>query len=239
MHAVQMILLLVLGCGGLYFVWRDGQTLRAMTETPTSPVSSIRGSGYYEVKGKVTCERPLHAPLSGDPCVYFRHRVEVRVEESYRDTDGEWKTRTKWKVRHDDDEHCGFFVDDGTGKLEVYPKDATFDIAISDRADQRTGDRSWNAEMGSFFGYRTEENQGQRDTVWTLGLGAPVYALGRVETNPGGLCMGKDHAEGKPFVISGKSEEEQVGALQWRVGLAAVASLVGFGGMVVVWRAWL
>lgn len=85
---------------------------RTVADTPTSRIESAP-QGYVEIVGRGTYppgER-LASPLGGQPCLWFRYRIERR-------------TGKRWEQVESGISHQTFEVDDGSGQVLVDPEGA-------------------------------------------------------------------------------------------------------------------
>lgn len=98
-------------CG--FMTWRYGRLARAVADTPTAKVRSAP-QGYVELSGraKIGPDGLLRGPLSGQPCVWFRYRVEKRHSDG------------KWKVADQGTSDAAFSLSDETGTCLLYPDGA-------------------------------------------------------------------------------------------------------------------
>ncbi|MFF0627051.1 GIDE domain-containing protein [Streptomyces sp. NPDC004296] len=224
---------------------------RVMERTETVPVQELRalreaaataaGPGHFRYRCEVVGQaRPhkdgvLRSELEGLECVWHRHRITRKYEESYRDGSGNRRRRTRTEVVSEHRSPTAFFVEDATGRMVIWPGDEDFIGAekVLDRFDPhaRDGNRltigplSLHLGGGSgTLGYRREE--------WIVRPGSRCYVHGEAGDAGGGLALGAP-AEGGVFVLSVKSEEELLRAENNRVlgygigsGLAALAGLV-------------
>ncbi|MCC5888211.1 MAG: LemA family protein [Gammaproteobacteria bacterium] len=105
--------------------------LRQLERTPRSLVAALL-PGEANVRGFVEPgARLLTAPESGVETVYYRHHVE---RES-RDSEG----RSSWRTVRDQRRVLPFWLDDGSGRIEVLPHDRV-DIRARQRLQRREGD---------------------------------------------------------------------------------------------------
>ncbi len=82
------------------------------------PTSTIRGLalGIVELAGKAKKENLFKSPFTGTDCVFYRYTVE-RYQGSGKNA--------RWvRVASGDTSYCPFWLDDGTGRILVLPKDA-------------------------------------------------------------------------------------------------------------------
>lgn len=204
-------ILALMASGGLAFVaWRNRRILQTIEATPTTPIGRIRTPGYYELKGKVLCENPLTIPGTGEPCVYFHLKITDEVQSVVHDSEGRHRTSTHTEVVEDKEQSCMFQLQDKTGTIGVLPSGATFEG--SQILDRREGgsDSPWKAERAAAMGMHAREHKGGRTTVRAIPVGRQVYAIGSVQNLRNGLFLQRDEAEGRPFLVSVKSESELV-----------------------------
>mgnify|MGYP004348208219 FL=1 len=86
----------------LLFWWRSIVLFkRTVEDVPTSKVKGVF-YGLNEVKGSVKSEHPLQAPLTETPSVWYKWKISEhwRKTETYRDSQGKTKTRTRsgWRL---------------------------------------------------------------------------------------------------------------------------------------------
>ncbi|MCK9573438.1 MAG: E3 ubiquitin ligase family protein, partial [Candidatus Omnitrophica bacterium] len=88
------------------------------------PTSTIRGLalGLVELIGKAKKEKLLKSPFTGTDCVLYRYTVE-RYEK--RGKSSRWVT-----VADGDTFYCPFWINDGTGQMLVFPKNAELMLPI-------------------------------------------------------------------------------------------------------------
>ncbi len=94
---------------------------RLIENTPTSTVRGL-AMGLVELIGKAGKTRTFISPLTQTDCVFYRYTVE-RYESSGRS--GHWVTIAKG-----DSNYCPFWLDDGTGKVMVFPQGAELIMPI-------------------------------------------------------------------------------------------------------------
>jgi len=103
------------GYSGIYLFLRGFRMLQHKRLILNTPLSKIRSAsmGLVEVSGMAKGPQTIRAGITGEPCYYYRARAR---QESDSGNKGGWKQVA--------DETVGvpFFVDDGTGKMLVYPQ---------------------------------------------------------------------------------------------------------------------
>ena len=115
----------------LLFWWRSVILFkRTVEDVPTSKVKGVF-YGLNEVKGSVKSDAPLQTYLTEAPSVWYEWKISEhwKKTESYRDKDGNRKTRTKsgWRTVDSGGSYQSFFLKDETGELLIEPEGAKVD----------------------------------------------------------------------------------------------------------------
>ena len=115
----------------LLFWWRSVILFkRTVEDVPTSKVKGVF-YGLNEVKGSVKSDDPLQTYLTEGPSVWYEWSISEhwKKTESYRDKDGNRKTRTKsgWRTVDSGGSYQSFFLKDETGELLIEPEGAKVD----------------------------------------------------------------------------------------------------------------
>tara|TARA_B100001057_G_scaffold127737_1_gene126705 strand:+ start:2133 stop:2675 length:543 start_codon:yes stop_codon:yes gene_type:complete len=115
----------------LLFWWRSIVLFkRTVEDVPTSKVKGVF-HGLNEVKGAVKSDAPLQTYLTERPSVWHEWSISEhwKKTESYRDKDGNRKTRTKsgWRKVDSGGGIQAFFLLDDTGELLIEPEGAKVD----------------------------------------------------------------------------------------------------------------
>jgi hypothetical protein len=99
----------------------------AVTGTPTSRIASA-AQGYVELRGRgrPLDVNPLHSPLSGMACLWYRYQVERKGSDN------------KWEMVEQDQSHASFVLDDGSSTCMVDPEGA--EIVTRHRRTWTSGD---------------------------------------------------------------------------------------------------
>jgi hypothetical protein len=109
------------GYSGIYLFLRGFRMLQHKRLILNTPLSKIRSAsmGLVEVSGIAKGPQTIRAGITGEPCYYYRARA---WQESDSGNKGGWEQVA--------DETVGipFFLDDGTGKMLVYPQGARLDV---------------------------------------------------------------------------------------------------------------
>ena len=213
--------------------------------------SSMRDTGFKNyvslVKGKISCDAPLHSELSNTPCVYYRMSVTRETRETYDSTDAQGKIETKTRTVRDvvasNQRSVNFYLNDGTGQIRVEPSAAEF---IGEQVLSRYEAAAPSAPVASLqwgnfqlslpqtqnqvLGYALEET--------AIPLNSELYIMGAISESSGELLLSKPQGH-EQFLISVKSDSELLQQRQnnakWSVivaGVLAVAAvlLFVFGG---------
>ena len=126
----------VLALTCLLFALRSGKRKRLIDNLPTSKTTGVF-IGLVELKGTAESEQPLTSYLAGQPCVLYQWRIEEHwsrtVTESYTDSDGKTRTRTRhesgWKTVAEGGERIPFYLQDDCGVILVRPEGAKLEPA--------------------------------------------------------------------------------------------------------------
>jgi hypothetical protein len=106
---------------GIYLFRRGFLMLQHKRLIQNTPFSKIRSAsmGLVEVSGMARGPQTIRAGITGEPCYYYRARAWQQSESGNK---GEWQQVA--------DETVGipFFVDDGTGRMLIYPQGARLDV---------------------------------------------------------------------------------------------------------------
>ena len=103
------------GIAGFFWGFQRFRRKRKIENIPTSTVRAL-AMGLVELIGKTEKRIQLVSPLTQTVCVYYRYAVE-RYKKSGRS--GNWVTIAKG-----DSCFSSFWLDDGTGKILVFPQGA-------------------------------------------------------------------------------------------------------------------
>jgi len=159
--------------------FRKVRTKRLIENIPTTPASAVE-IGVCELAGTVEAlaePPPLHGPLTGSPCVWYRHLVQ------------EWRGSGKNRRLHtisDETEHQRFLCRDESGAVPV-------DIAEARVVTGRCAKKSRGRRVYSEYSLR------EQDPLYILGS-AELDA-----TTGDSLMIGKD-PQGLPFIVSNLPE---------------------------------
>lgn len=112
---VEYVFFLVALAGGalvcLYLFWMYSHRVRLVEDTPTSRVRSA-AQGFVEIEGwgEPPGEEMLRAPLSGEPCLWYRYAIHKRTERG---------NRPSWGHIDSGESHAPILLRDSTGTVLV------------------------------------------------------------------------------------------------------------------------
>lgn len=160
--------------GGGWWAVRRMVQARYLLDTPTSKIRSA-AQGYVELYGVLQEHKAsLQARLTGNPCLWWRFKVE-----EYSSSD----KRSAWRVVKSGSSEACFLLSDGTGECLVDPKGAEIRPATKE---------VWQGEQapltmgnGGLFDWFSSGKQ-YRYTEERLHAGEPLYAIGDFHTRGGG-----------------------------------------------------
>jgi hypothetical protein len=108
---------------GAYLFYNGFRLLRFKRMILDTPLSRIHSAsiGLVEVTGTPVGPYILAAPITGDPCFYYRVRAWQWVESDSGKSH-------EWKSVLDESLFVPFFLEDGTGRVLIDPKGAEMDV---------------------------------------------------------------------------------------------------------------
>lgn len=108
--------------GGVYLFVKGFRLLRFKRMILDTPLSRIHSAsiGLVEVTGNPVGPYVLKAPVTGDPCYYYRVRAFQWVETG--------NNKHEWKSVLDESLCVPFFLEDTTGRVLVDPQGAQMDV---------------------------------------------------------------------------------------------------------------
>ncbi len=176
-HWFAVALLAVAGAAGFFRGFRWWRWARLIEDTPTSRVRSA-AQGYVELvgTGRRMPGAPVIAPLSRQPCTWWRYTVERRSRDS--------KSRTRWSVVSRGASDALFLLEDETGQCIVDPDGAevlpqTTDTWYGSTPLPEAGPPIHRGFRGLGSDYRYRESR--------MHDGDPLYAIGWFRTERGVL----------------------------------------------------
>ncbi len=170
-------ILLLAALISFYFFIRNWKRLRIIEDTPTARLRSAH-QGYIELEGKgqFVDDRPIYAPLSNHPCLWYRSLIEK--QESFTEND---RTQTRWNVVYRNNSDHWFKLTDGVNNCYVNPDDAEVN---GNEKLVWYGNTEWPTrtqilESQSIVNAMTNN---YRYSEWLILPGQPLYILGQFST---------------------------------------------------------
>ncbi len=156
---------------------------RVLQDTPTALIRSA-SQGYLELKGhaELMDGLPIHAPLSGRPCVWYRYRVERRERSGGRNANNE-----RWRTIDSGISDSLFYLVDPTGRCAVDPEGAKVTPSAKNvwYGNSRTPGRLDDRPRWLRFTGIDQIGRAFRYTESRIESGDPLYALGDFTTHGG------------------------------------------------------
>jgi hypothetical protein len=109
---------------GVYLFFNGFRMLRFKRMILNTPLSRIHSAsiGLVEVNGTPVGPNVLHAPVTGDPCFYYRVQAWQWMDSG---------NKREWKPVLDESLCVPFFLEDGTGRVLIDPQGAMMDVHTS------------------------------------------------------------------------------------------------------------
>ena len=222
--------------GSLRFLRRR----RLLADIPTSKADGVF-IGFVELKGTAESGRPLTSYLAEEPCVHYAWSVEEHwshtYTETYRDTDGKTKTRTRtdsgWKTVAEGGEMIAFYVADETGAVRVDPSGAKMEVLEIYSERCRRGDPLYYGKGPPIA--VTHSTHERRFHEEGLPLGTALYVVGQARERDDIVAPEIAASPDAPlFLISTRTEAEVgSGMTGWAWFLGILAMLLAAGGALV------
>lgn len=231
-------LLALVSLGGAF---RAGRRRRLIDNLPTSKTSGIF-IGFVEVKGTAESAQPLTSFLAEQACVHYAWTVEEHwsrtVTETYRDSKGHIKTRTRhesgWRQVDGGGETIPFFLHDDCGAVLVRPEGAKIEpLVMFDETCGRSDPLYYakgpaNAIANSDHRRRFVENG--------IPLKAGLYVVGQARERKEVVAPEIAADEHAPmFLISTRTEEQVSSGMRWGARGWTIFGLIAAVGF-MVWR---
>lgn len=189
-----------------------GRKVRLLDDTPTSKALGVF-VGEVEMEGVCTVQAPLASYLARAACVGYRWSVEEHWRrtrtESYTDSQGRSQTRTVvetgWSTVASGGELAGFYLQDETGCVWVWPEGADIDMLTLFSEEVGQGDPLYYGKgpEGGVYG-----STGRRRFVEEgLPLGTKLFIRGRASERPDIVAPQiARHPEQQMFLITPRGE---------------------------------
>jgi len=114
-HIFQFAVFFCFAIGSFFWGFTRLRRKRLIENIPTSTIRGL-ALGLVELTGRAQKEHLLKSPFTGADCVFYRYTVE-RYQGSGKSA--RWVT-----VAKGDSSSCPFLIDDGTGKIRIFPQAA-------------------------------------------------------------------------------------------------------------------
>jgi len=209
---------------------------------------------YVELKGRVACDEPLRGELSDTPAAICETTVERVVERREERRDAQGNVRTEWRKHTDtvssNRREAPFYLEDDTGRLRIKPTAKAVELVkVVDRFEQPNaieqmsggnlvlnhGGFRLSVSTGGFLGGSSSRTIGYKFIEKILPVGGPLYALGEVaDTDDEGVVLRQptDDQKKRPFLVSGKTEEELTRSSKKKATIMKViAGVLAAGGV--------
>jgi hypothetical protein len=207
---------------GLLVSWREIGKIIRMIRTSTGDIASLQADEQVEIVGKAYGEAGLRSPITKTPCVFWQ------VVISEKRSSGK---SSHWAIVYSRNSTELFSVQDGTGRMQVYPSRA-MELLLQDDVKQSSGifsslDEQTQAALTE-LGVETKGflnmNRNMRVQERYIEQGDEIYLLGKTASNGGTRVMDVD----SPLVISDQSELRLLGRFSWRVlGTVVLFAIIG------------
>lgn len=207
------------------------------------PTSKARGVfiGLVELKGTAEAEAPLRSYLAEARCVHYRWTVEERwsrtVTETYTDSDGKTKTRTRhesgWKTVGAGGETIPFYVQDDTGVVLVRPSGAKIETCSLFSETASRGDTLYYAKGPAEAVSNSDHVRRFNETG--IPLHADLFVVGRARERADVVAPEIAEDRDAPlFLISCRTEERVLsgyGLGSWATWLLGLVAAVAAGAV--------
>ncbi len=236
------IVALIVGGALLFFGRRTQAKTNLIGRVATSSVADLPkllSGEMVEVKGTVRCDSPLTSEYANKPCVWYSSSVVREYEKRERDSDGDMQTHRTSETISSNSQTTPFYVEDGTGKVEVHLEGAEIDApTILNRFETATNQGNGPSISIAGISFTAGDNDrtlGYRYEVKALEVDKPLYVLGAYRED--GSIGAPDHKDKfRRFIVSHRTEEElhaSWGKQAFWLGTSAVV-LIGVGAILLV-----
>lgn len=220
--------------------FRSGRRRRWIDNLPTCKTTGVF-IGMVELKGTAESARPLTSYLAEQPCVHYQWSVDEHwsrtVTETYTDSDGKTKTRTRhesgWTTVAHGGEMIPFLLRDDCGTILVRPEGAQIEAASLFGETCGLGDPLYYGKGPQ--GAVSDSDHRRRFVEQGIPLGTPLYVVGQARERQDVVApeIAAD-PEVPLFLISTRSEEQVSSAMKWGARVWTIVALVlAVGGFVL------
>ena len=185
---VLVLLVVAFATAGFYAAFRFLRRARLIADTPTSKIRSA-AQGYLELEGygELMPGEPIIAPLTGNPCTWYRYKVERR-EVHYSNG----KRRESWRTVNSGVSDNLFLLVDDTGQCVIDPEGAEVTCRGKDHWYGHT--QRPTSGPGSASPLRMASGN-YRYTEERMHPGESLYAIGLFKTTGGAEDLGSTREE--------------------------------------------
>lgn len=170
---------------------------RWIEDTPTARVRSMP-LGRVELHGRAQAKAELAAPFTGEPCVFYRYRIEEETGSG---------RRRRWReIAAGDSSAWPFYLEDETGRVLVDPRDASVEIAV----DYRETNPPLVGALLAFLDERGIDPEGWfglrrklRFTQWHIAPGEALFVLGVAQPRAGLALERRQRIAGRLAALKG------------------------------------
>jgi hypothetical protein len=242
MHDVQGPILLVPLLSGmlsflcLWAAYRTGRKARWIANLPTCTTHGVF-IGMVELKGTAESSAPLTSFLAGARCVFFEWQVEERwsrtVQETYRDSDGKTRTRTRhesgWTTVGHGRDLQPFYLKDDEGVLLIRPENAKLEPTRVFNQTCGRSDPLYYAK-GPVQAVKNSDHR-RRFNEHAIPLHQPIYVMGQARERQDVVAAEIAHDPGAPlFLISTRTEAQILSSHHWAYWGWTLLGLLLFAG---------
>lgn len=212
---------------GLLVSWREIGKIIRMIRTSTGDIASLQADEQVEIVGKADGEAGIRSPITKTPCVFWQVMVSEKRSSG---------KSSHWAIVYSRSSTEPFSVQDGTGRMQVYPS-RVMELLLQDDVKKSSGlfsslDEQTQAALTE-LGVETKGflnmNRNMRVQERYIEQGDEIYLLGKTASNGMARVMDVD----SPLVISDHSELRLLSRFSWQV---FINTLVGvFIGAIVAY----
>lgn len=200
---------------------RSGRRQRLVDNLPTSKTTGVF-IGLVELNGTAESDAPLTSHLAGVPCVHHAWTVEEKwsrtVTETYRDSDGKMKTRTRhesgWTTLDSGGETIPFYLKDDCGTILIQPDGAELEPQdVFSETCSRSDPLYYSKGPAQAIAHSDHIRRFVEDAI---SLHAPLYVIGQARERKDVVAAEVAKDKNAPmFLISTRSEKEVSRGFHW------------------------
>ncbi|HXX94557.1 MAG TPA: LemA family protein [Planctomycetota bacterium] len=217
----------------LVFAFRIRSRERLLELLPTVKTQGVF-IGFVELKGTAELPQPLRSFLAEQPCVYYTWEVSEHwsreVQETYTDSEGHTRTRTKtesgWTPVGGGGEMLDFFLRDDTGVILINPEKAKIEPVSLVQEVCGPGDPLYYGKGPA--GSISNSDHRRQFVEEAILVGAELYVVGQSREREDVVALEIAYDPKAPmFLISTRGEKAVESGMGWASwGLALLGLLV-------------